>query len=67
MSTMVENNQSRTAGGVNSERRTVYVKEAIIQTCEYLLIVYKGGIYSLTDPSTSRACGNTSSIEPGIS
>jgi hypothetical protein len=44
MGTMVKNNQSRTTGGVNSERRTVYVKEAIIQTCEYLLIVYKGDL-----------------------
>lgn len=35
MGTMIENDQPRAAGGVNSERGTVYVKEAIMQTCEY--------------------------------
>ena len=35
---MIENNHSGTAGGVNSERRTVYVKEARIQTYKYSII-----------------------------
>ena len=40
-STVVENDQSRTASSVNSVRRAVYVKEAI-KTGEFS-IVYKGG------------------------
>ena len=40
---MVKNDQSGTAGGVNSVRRAVYVKEAIMQTGEYS-IVNKGDL-----------------------
>ena len=41
--TVVENDQSKTAGSINSVRRAVYVKEAIMQTGEHS-IVYKGDL-----------------------
>ena len=65
-STAVENDQSRTASGVNSVRRAVYVKESIMRNM-WVLNRLKGGIYSLTDPTTSRACSNTGFIESGRS
>ena len=65
-STAVENDQSRSASGVNSVRRAVYVKESIMRNM-WVLNRLKGGIYSLTDPTTSRACSNTGFIESGRS